>query len=396
MAKVSVIIPVYNSEKFICKCLDSVLAQTLQDIEVICVDDASEDNSYAILEKYTQQDDRVTLLRNDTNRGQSYARNRAIVCASGKYIQFVDSDDYIDPDLLEKSYCLSQEKELDILETECTMHTLHEKKITVRRQTPIDVITGIEYQNQYGINSFAIWKYFVRRSFLEKYKLNFYEGIIHEDVLFVYEMLKNAGRVFYIPFVQYHYMTMNSITTSLVDKNYSYYSLLHVVKKIISAPTDPQFMVSVLQRIQSMLSIYRRESCTYIRRENWEEEMIEIERMFLGEQHIDAALIYENRNRIHACQHKYIYGAGYAAGQLLEELDRYGIDINGFIVTKKEDKDVYMGHRITALADFNDNPKDCMILVAIASKGADAVISGLQGMGYSNIMYACRQEWREK
>lgn len=396
MAKVSVIIPVYNSENFIHKCLDSVLAQTLQDIEVICVDDASTDKSYEILGEYAGRDDRLVVLRNRANGGLSYTRNYALEYASGEYIQFVDSDDFIETDLLEKNYKLSKEKELDVLETDCLIHTSDGVKSMASERVSIDVLTGIEYQKRYGINGFSVWKYFIKLKFWKKNRLRFHEGIVHEDVLLVYQMLKAADRFFYVPYAKYHYIKTNSVITAQVDKNFNYYCFLKVVQQIINEPSDLPYMISMLEMIRPIMVNYRRKSCNYIRRENWEKEIIELEKMFLGEQYIDAAFIYENRNRINFYQQKYIYGAGNAARQLLEELDRYGIGINGFIVTGKEDRDVYMGHPITTFADFNGKPTDCIILIAIASKGANAVISGLQDGGYKNILYACRSEWREK
>lgn len=396
MAKVSVIIPVYNSEKFICKCLDSVLAQTLQDIEVICVDDASTDKSYEILGEYANRDNRIVLLRNLVNGGLSRTRNHALGYARGEYIQFVDSDDFIEPDLLEENYKLSKEKELDVLETDCLIHTSDMIKSMVRECVLTDVLTGMEYQKRYGINGFCAWKYFIKLDFWKRNKLKFYEGIVHEDVLLVYQMLKVAERFFYAPYAKYHYIKTNSVITAQADKNYNYYCFLKVVRQIINELSDVTYMITMLEMIRPIMLNYRKKSCNYIRREKWGKELIELERMFLGEQHIDAALIYENREMITACRQRYIYGAGYAAGQLLEELDRYDININGFIVTKMEGKDVYLGHRITAFSDFNEKPEDCIILVAIASKGANAVISDLQGRGYKNVLYACRQECREK
>ena len=95
--KVSVIIPVYNVEKYLCKCLDSVVNQTLRDIEIICVDDGSTDSSWEILKEYAQRDDRIKLIHKE-NGGLSSARNVAMQVAKGDYIGFIDSDDWIDLD----------------------------------------------------------------------------------------------------------------------------------------------------------------------------------------------------------------------------------------------------------------------------------------------------------
>ena len=100
--KVSVIIPVYNSSEYIRHCLDSLLSQTLEDIEILCVDDGSTDDSLSILEEYSRKDERVRVLTQE-NAGAGAARNHGLREARGKYLSFLDSDDYFEPDMLEKA-----------------------------------------------------------------------------------------------------------------------------------------------------------------------------------------------------------------------------------------------------------------------------------------------------
>lgn len=103
MIKVSLIIPVYNVEKYLEKCLDSLINQTLKEIEIICVNDGSTDNSPAILEQFKLKDNRIKII-NQENLGVSQARNNGINTSQGEYIGFVDSDDYVDNDYFEKLY----------------------------------------------------------------------------------------------------------------------------------------------------------------------------------------------------------------------------------------------------------------------------------------------------
>lgn len=113
MAKISVIIPVYNTQKYLRECLDSVVNQTLTDIEIICVDDGSTDNSINILNEYKEQDSRIKVLT-QRNTGAAVARNNGILHATGEYLYFTDSDDYISHSLLEKMYNKVKEKNADI------------------------------------------------------------------------------------------------------------------------------------------------------------------------------------------------------------------------------------------------------------------------------------------
>ena len=117
MAKVSVIVPVYNVEKYLAECMDSVTGQTLQDIEIICVNDGSTDSSPDILKKYKEQDERIVLIDRE-NRGYGYTMNEAIGQASGEYIGIVEADDYVSLKMYEELYCKAREYDLDFIKAD--------------------------------------------------------------------------------------------------------------------------------------------------------------------------------------------------------------------------------------------------------------------------------------
>ncbi|WP_458453967.1 glycosyltransferase [Methanobrevibacter sp.] len=114
MVKVSVVIPVYNTENYLKECLDSIVNQTLDDIEIICINDGSTDNSLKILNDYQKLDNRIKIISQE-NSGQSVARNNGIVLAEGKYTYFMDSDDILELTALEEIYNISEDKNLDVL-----------------------------------------------------------------------------------------------------------------------------------------------------------------------------------------------------------------------------------------------------------------------------------------
>lgn len=103
MTKISILVAVYNAEKYLRTCIDSLLAQALHEIQVICIDDCSTDSSLEILRSYEQKDERVTVVHLSDNRGQAHARNQGLLHAKGEYICFVDSDDWLSPDALQKA-----------------------------------------------------------------------------------------------------------------------------------------------------------------------------------------------------------------------------------------------------------------------------------------------------
>ena len=114
MPLVSVIIPVYNVEEYLRQCLDSVREQTLSDIEIICVNDSSTDGSLSILEEYAKKDPRIQVVT-QPNGGAGAARNKGLSMAAGKYLSFLDSDDFFEPDMLELAYKKAEEDKADFV-----------------------------------------------------------------------------------------------------------------------------------------------------------------------------------------------------------------------------------------------------------------------------------------
>ena len=140
--KVSVIIPVYNVEEYLRECLDSVVNQTLKEIEIICVDDGSTDSSLEILKEYAQKDNRITVI-GTLNKNAGHARNIGISIARGKYLGFIDSDDYIEPTMYEELYAKSKKDDLSLV---CCQYTVFDHK---RNFT----------EGVFGVNTWAITKF---------------------------------------------------------------------------------------------------------------------------------------------------------------------------------------------------------------------------------------------
>ena len=114
MTKVSVIIPVYNTEKYLRECLESVISQTFTDIEIICVNDGSTDSSLAILEEYASNDKRIKVLK-QKNKGAGSARNFGLKYATGEFLSFLDSDDFFENNFIEQMYSKAKETNADLV-----------------------------------------------------------------------------------------------------------------------------------------------------------------------------------------------------------------------------------------------------------------------------------------
>lgn len=205
--KVSVIIPVYNVEPYLRECLDSVVNQTLKEIEIICVDDGSTDDSLKILREYENRDKRV-LVYTQINSGQSAARNHGLKYATGDYVYFLDSDDYIRSDALELLFHQASSARLDIVyfgadsffETE-ELFEDHSSFLEYyhRKQLTDSPVSGGELLKQFaetGLFRCSVPLQFIRRDFLQRTGIRFPVGIIHEDELFSPLLLLEAERAF--------------------------------------------------------------------------------------------------------------------------------------------------------------------------------------------------------
>ena len=200
MSKVSVVIPVYNVEKYLGECLDSVLRQTLKDLEVICVDDGSMDGSPAILAEYARKDPRIKVVTR-ANGGLSAARNTGMDAATGKYIYFLDSDDWIVDDAMEKCLVVCERDGLDQLVFGCEVH------VSADDGRAIDMDMARRKAAYYRIDETLCGKVldgaallselhsrrrffasvplrFMRLDAIRTAKLRFPEGLLHEDEYF--------------------------------------------------------------------------------------------------------------------------------------------------------------------------------------------------------------------
>lgn len=203
MPKVSVIIPVYNTEKYLRKCLDSVCNQTLSDIEIICVNDCSTDNSFEIIKEYALKDDRIKLIDFKENKGAAVARNSGINEAKGEYIGFVDSDDFIDLDFYEKLYNKAHETNAD-----CAKGELWE--INDKSKEPfcpyVYDLNKLIVKNQayfYFTYTSAIYN----RIFLNKYNIKFPAGLCHlEDPCFTIKAALYYSKIVIVDNVKYYYV----------------------------------------------------------------------------------------------------------------------------------------------------------------------------------------------
>lgn len=214
--RTSVVIPVYNTEEYLPECLDSVLAQTQRDIEVILIDDGSTDGSLEIARAYAERDSRVRVLQ-QSNLRQGTARNRGLAEARGEYVYFMDSDDIIMPELFETCYRICKRSNLDFVtfdsagfvdDPDVERPELFQEMCDRSSIVTSETIDGPSFWAKYftkGMTPFLCWLEYFNRSFLLDNDLQFVEGIYFEDNDWIARVYMAAQRMQYAPLKLHRY-----------------------------------------------------------------------------------------------------------------------------------------------------------------------------------------------
>ena len=224
VVSVSVVVPVYNSKRYLRKCLDSLAGQTQKDIEVICVDDGSTDGSSDILQKYAKKDDRFKFVRQE-NQGPSVARNTGISLAKGDYLYFVDSDDWLERDALERLVSLADSQQFDHIAFSAQAFCDKDyengallNSYAIAPELALKPMSGVDlaYLLLENHSYFSVvWAHFLRMSVVRRSALSFPPGLLHEDEYFVPISLVAAGRSVALADMLYHRrMRRDSIMTT--------------------------------------------------------------------------------------------------------------------------------------------------------------------------------------
>ena len=206
MVKVSVVLPVYNVEPYLRDCMDSIVNQTLTDIEIICVNDGSPDNSLDILNEYAAKDDRISVYDQE-NGGHAVATNRGIDLATGDYLFLMDSDDVLDLRALELTYEKAIEKEVDFVLFKAINYDDENDRYYETEVYSMDKIAEVVGEEVFDYNDIgelmfgAIvtpWSKLFKREFVMENNIRFPEGLIFEDNVFFYEALLSAKRIYFL------------------------------------------------------------------------------------------------------------------------------------------------------------------------------------------------------
>lgn len=235
--QVSVIIPVFNTEEYLPKCISSIINQTIKNIEIICVNDCSTDNSLKILQNFSKQDIRIRIVDLKENKGVSNARNTGIDLAQGEYIYFIDSDDWIDTNYLEEMLTKIKEVNSDII---INANLVKEYDDSARKAYgKFDFLTeNFESLNPKIIQKFfppVIWTRLYKREYLNKYNFRFpFIKCGAEDIYFAYacDLMQKKSYIFKGPY--YHYCQHQTSAVHLKERGFHYIESFKLLYKFLN------------------------------------------------------------------------------------------------------------------------------------------------------------------
>lgn len=272
--KISVIVPVYNSETFLPKCLDSIINQTYKNLEIILIDDGSKDNSGKICDEYAKKDDRIVVVHKE-NAGVSSARNAGVAIATGDYIGFVDSDDWIESHMYQNLINILDNYDVDI--ARCSYkrdglnisqsHIFNESKIIDLRNSREEIICNVINSKMHCYNCLILLKRNIAT------KIKYIEEIaLGEDLIWFIELLCNINSLYYSNSQDYHYVfNENSASQSKISKVKNLRDVLTLYEQINKILNTKKILTDNIRRILATEMFYRLSSdlslCLYFNRD---------------------------------------------------------------------------------------------------------------------------------
>lgn len=201
MPKVSILVPIYNVEKYLKECLDSLINQTLQDIEIICINDGSTDSSPKILKEYQEKDNRIKII-NKENSGYGASMNQGLELATGEYIGIVESDDFVKNTMFEELYKIASKNDLDLIKSDFYYYTTYNNRARqagkIKRRT-LGKVFSVKDDCRILKMMPTIWSSIYKRKFLNKNEIRFLEtpGASYQDTSFAFKTFVAAQRMMF-------------------------------------------------------------------------------------------------------------------------------------------------------------------------------------------------------
>ncbi|MBR2179778.1 MAG: glycosyltransferase [Selenomonadaceae bacterium] len=435
MPKVSILIPIYNVEKYLRQCLDSVVNQTLKDIEIICINDGSTDNSLEIIKEFATKDSRIKII-NKKNTGYGHSMNCGLEISQGEYIGIIESDDFADLNMFEVLYNHAKNSNAEIVRSNhFEQIDEHSKFIEVLREDLYNQIFTPRLQDYYFFSrQVAVWSGIYKRDFLSKNEINFTEtpGASYQDISFAFKAFSCVDRLLLIKdaFVHYRVDNPNSSVKSkqkvycifdefdeiekfLLKRKEFYNPCRYIFESMIKfqrceyhfSRIDDQFKFDFLQRMSK--EFQKDNAAGYLNKNFWQEDKwSDVQTLLLDEKEyfymlcrkIKLSRMYKNDfiSKIKSFENIYIYGAGKVANYMLFELFRRHFSVKEIIVSQLENNPSFLeGIPVNVLEKSNFDREKDVILLALKEKDQPEILYKLSNEGCRNIIIVTKELRRE-
>lgn len=412
VVKISIVVPIYNTEMYLRECLDSVLKQNFIEYEIICINDGSTDGSLGILSEYQTRDARIKVITTE-NRGLSAARNTGVENAQGEYICYLDSDDMLAEDALSRIWKEIEKNKVDML--------VYNAKLQYENQDMREKYNKDAYYTRCGEyetlsngpdllcaflknNEFieTAWLMVLRRQFLNENKIVFYEKILYEDTIYAINCYIKARFVRYINQYNYIYRVReNSIMTKPVTHHNLKSRLVcydEILKTIYTENLSDKMQVVVQKYLTTFVDDIKHIARVLNEKSDLlyslsEREKLHLYSMGISEETFDfSQLIYRLGfgKLIYDCNEIYIYGAGKVATDVYRYINKLGVEtkVKGFVVTNADDRKEHMSLPLLSVDDLEqlkkDNANDIVVLIAVRKKYHREIINELKRRNINN------------
>lgn len=393
--KVSIVIPTYNVENYIEECLNSLRNQPYKNIEIICVDDHSQDGTVTRIEEIQKDDARVKLVLNRYNRGPGYTRNRGLELATGKYIYFLDADDYISEDIFEILVPIAEQKETECIFFDSIMRLESEMSGSRNEEYNLQNIDKVVLNGQElfitmitnNVFSSSVWRQFWRRDFLVDKNIRFAEKLTSaEDAPFTVNAILRGTRMMVINQALHIYRKREGTLSTCMSPQKviaSFYAYCLLLKELSDDNYTEDVKKAVEKRCRQSLVLVKRfyeRNRSKISSEDFPEpfERHLFELIVEGKDYnaIEMGTLLKELSKF---KYVIIYGDGHNAMDLLHTLKTQNIDVFGFAVTDKTNKDPDIeGIPVKEIGEYEDYKKKAIIIVGVARSNRGAVLNTLE------------------
>lgn len=422
--KVSVVMPVYNTSKYLRECMDSVIGQTLKEIEIICVNDGSTDNSLDILMEYAEQDSRIKIITKE-NSGYGHTINVGFDAAIGEYIGIVESDDYVQKDMMEKLYNVAKSKEVDFVKSNYYAFWGNGEKRTKEKvklmggEEIYDKLLSKEQIKSLSKGSIANCTGIYNRNFINEYMIKHNEtpGASYQDVGFFFQviMYASSGYILKDGFYMYRQDNENSSINNKAKVFCIYDEFNYVCEKMNSNPgfadeynaafqylrfkhcqfnfsrIADEFKIAFLQRmVQDLEEDERSGKLDLSFFLSWEKEQL-LMMYKMPNKYYEMQMVFSKRVRdvVGNSKKVIIYGAGVKGKEVYKalETDLNKFDYVSFAVTEKKDcmQNKY-DVSIRSIYDLADAHKDAVVIVAVTKLYEKQMLEVASSLGFEKIV----------